>query len=219
MRSFVVTVPGPQTLKQSDYSDFAPFRGSPELRWRFCSCVNVLKRLLEAFSSIYLSLDRLKQRRAVGASTTDPWRLRLFHMFQKKFKTISTTQRLPQSEAQISQQHPSGWLQYCSSKPSGAADLAKSVVQEPSAWRLALPLLSLEVQQPPSAPPHFSLRADTSLSRRSRRSRRAAKSISQPQEPEPESEPDGTSLILWVRTSGEPGLRSISLPGKHRGTG
>lgn len=53
-----------------------------------------------------------------------PGELRLFHMCQKKFKTISTTQRLPQSEAQISQQHPSGWLQYCSSKLSGASDLA-----------------------------------------------------------------------------------------------
>lgn len=171
--------------------------------------MNVLKRLLEAVSSIYLSLDCLKQRRAVGAPTTDPWRAQTVLHVSKEVK------------AKISQQHPSSRLQYCSSKPSGAADLAKSVVDEPSARHLALPLLSLEVQQPPSAPPHFSLRADTSLSRRSRRSRRAAKSISQPQEPEsePESEPDGTSLILWVRTSGEPGLRSISLPGKHRGTG
>lgn len=212
-----MTLPGPQTLKQSITVILLLFRGSLELRWRFFSCVNVLKRLLEAVSSIYLSLDRLKQRKAVGASTTEE--LGLFHTFQKEFKTISATQKLPQSEAQIAQQHPSGWLQYCSSEPSGAAGLAQSVAEGPSARRLTLPLLSLEVQQPPSAPPHFSLRADTSLSRRSRRSRRAAKSISQPQEPEPESEPDGTSLILWVRTSGEPGLRSISLPGKHRGTG
>lgn len=79
-----------------------------------------------------------------------------------------------------------------------------------------LPLLSLEVQQPPSAPPHFSLRADTSLSSLSRRSRRAAKSVSQLQDSDPEPEPDGTSLILWVRTIGEPGLRSISLPEEHK---
>lgn len=39
--------------------------------------MNVLKRLLEAVSSIYLSLDRVKQRRAVGASTTDPWRAQI----------------------------------------------------------------------------------------------------------------------------------------------
>lgn len=80
--------------------------------------------------------------------------------------------------------------------------------------QLTLPLLSLEVQQPPSAPPHCSLRADTSLSSLSRRSRRAAKSVSQPQDPE--AKPDGTSLILWVRTRGEPGVRSISLPEKRR---
>lgn len=79
-----------------------------------------------------------------------------------------------------------------------------------------LPLLSLEVQQPPSAPPHFSLRVDTSLSSRSRRSRRAAKSASQPQDPDPNPEPDGTSLILWVRTRGEPGIRSISLAERER---
>lgn len=39
--------------------------------------MNVLKRLLEAVSSIYLSLDRPKQRRAVGASIIDPWRAQI----------------------------------------------------------------------------------------------------------------------------------------------
>ena len=82
---------------------------------------------------------------------------------------------------------------------------------------LVIPLLSLEVQQPPSGPPHFSLRDDTSLSSLSRRSRRAAKSASQPQDPDPDPKPDGTSLILWVRTREEPAVRSISLP--ERGTG
>lgn len=79
-----------------------------------------------------------------------------------------------------------------------------------------LPLLSLEVQQLPSAPPHFSLRADTSLSSLSRRSRKAEKSASQPPQ---EPDPDGSSLILWVRTRGAPGARSISLPvEQHRVT-
>lgn len=80
------------------------------------------------------------------------------------------------------------------------------------------PLLSSEVQQPPSAPPHCSLRADTSLSSLSSRSRRAAKSVSQPQDPDPDpgGRPRGSSLILWVRTRGEPGVRSTSLPEERR---
>lgn len=89
-----------------------------------------------------------------------------------------------------------------------------SPAASPNTFSLSLPLLSLEVQQLPSAPPHFSRRSDTSLSSLSRRSRRAAKSASHPQDPEPE--PEGTSLILWVRIRGEPGARSTSLPGKHR---
>lgn len=105
----------------------------------------------------------------------------------------------------------------------GLIDMMRSelilVPSSPDNQRLSfytVPLLSLEVQQPPSAPPHFSLRADTSRSSLSRRSRRAPKSASQPQDPGPEPEGEGTSLILWVRTRGEPGARSISLPVKKK---
>lgn len=98
------------------------------------------------------------------------------------------------------------WLQYRCWKPGVSR-------------QAAVPLLSTEGQHPP---PHFSLSADASFSSRSTRCSSAARSTSQPQDPDPEPEPrprprpepDGTSLILWVRTSGEPGLRSISLPGK-----